>query len=282
MLSRLDRRTLCVVLALCAITLGLADVSAQQRRRRSRRVTHPVRTTQTTLPVPTPIPSPPPDATIISTAEDEANNDISTNDGGDQTTSTRRSNRTRANSAETEQETLRRSVNRMSRDITRLNDKMSKMEEDQRAIVYMDLLSRAEQRAETFRRQLEDVSEKEAALQARALQIENDIKPESIERAVGLIGTTRPEEMREQRRQQLENERTSVQTRLQQIAASRARLEAALITTDQEIERLRARLNDYINPGDATTTTTNTSTNNEGITTTPTPTPSPSPSPYPR
>ncbi|MCA1575348.1 MAG: hypothetical protein LC770_12595 [Acidobacteria bacterium] len=51
------------------------------------------------------------------------------------------------------------------------------------------------------------------------------LKPENIEKGLAGIGSTRPEELREQRRRQLEIEKKSVQTRLDQLATSRTRLE---------------------------------------------------------
>lgn len=282
---RFDRRTVLVFVALVAVCLSLADASAQRRRRRSRRVTNPVASRQTITATPTPVP----DARIISTAEDSASNTENSNDASDQSTTTRATttttNRTRSTAVDSDQD-MRRSVNKLSRDLSRITEKVDKMEEAQRTIVFMDLLSRAEQRAENLRAQLRDVEEKEANLQARALQLETDIKPDNIERAVALNGSTRPEDAREGRRRQLENERASLQSRLQQFTTSRARLEAAIATTDQEIERLRARIDAFVNPQNADpSTNANTSTNatDEGATattntsTTPTPVPSPSP-----
>ena len=123
-----------------------------------------------------------------------------------------------------------------------MSDKISTMEEQQRSLLEMERLSRAETRAENFRAQLRDVEAREADLQARAEQIEFDLRPENIERASQTFGSTRPEEVREARRRQLENERTRVQSQLQLLAQSRARLETAIASADAEADAIRRRM----------------------------------------
>jgi phage shock protein A len=88
--------------------------------------------------------------------------------------------------------------------------------------------STARQSVESLRSQLQDVEAKQAALEARMRQLDEDLLPENIERSLALTGSTRPEELRAQRRQQLEKEKASVQAQLDQLAASRARLQASL------------------------------------------------------
>jgi hypothetical protein len=90
----------------------------------------------------------------------------------------------------------------------------------------------AAQTAENLRAQLSDVQAKEAALQSRAQELDEALKPENIERYFQATGSTRPEELREQRRRQLSNEKTAVLAQLEQLAASRARLESAILNAD--------------------------------------------------
>jgi peptidoglycan hydrolase CwlO-like protein len=103
--------------------------------------------------------------------------------------------------------------------------------------------------AENLRSQLSDAQKKEDELQTRIRQIEEDIRPENIEKAFALNGSTRPEELREQRRRQLETERTNVRAQLDQLAQSRARLEAAIATAEAAAYRQSAL------PGSDNTTT---------------------------
>lgn len=86
----------------------------------------------------------------------------------------------------------------------------------------------AAQTAQDLRTQLFEVQAKEAALQARARQLDEDLKPENIERSLAGVGSTKPEELREFRRRQLTIERDSVLAQLNVLATSRERLESAL------------------------------------------------------
>jgi cell division protein FtsB len=95
----------------------------------------------------------------------------------------------------------------------------------------------AGQSAEELRAQLRDVETKQTELEERARQLDEDLKPENIERSLALTGSTKPEELREQRRHQLEKERESVRAQADQLAASRTRLEAAIATADAEAYR---------------------------------------------
>ncbi len=90
----------------------------------------------------------------------------------------------------------------------------------------------AAEESATLRLQLVEVQEKEGELQNRVLLLDENLKPENIERALAGVGSTRPEELREQRRRQLENEKKSTLEQLEQLAASRARLEAAIANAD--------------------------------------------------
>jgi hypothetical protein len=106
----------------------------------------------------------------------------------------------------------------------------------------LELLSRAEQRAEALRKQLLELIEKETALKSRLVQIEEDIRPESLERATSLAGSTRTPELRDVRRRVLDNERKGYDSLLKQISESRIRLEDDLRQADALVFRLRQRV----------------------------------------
>jgi hypothetical protein len=94
--------------------------------------------------------------------------------------------------------------------------------------------SDAAQAADDLRLQLLDVQAKETELQARARQLDEDLKPENIERSLAGIGSTRPEELRELRRRQLTIERDSVRAQLKLVGTSRERLETAIRTAETQ------------------------------------------------
>ena len=93
----------------------------------------------------------------------------------------------------------------------------------------------AAQRAEDLRTKLLDVQGKESELQMRLQQLDLDLRPENIERFFAGTGSTRPEELREGRRRYLQNEKQSVLAQLEHLAASRTRLESAILAADAEV-----------------------------------------------
>jgi len=97
-----------------------------------------------------------------------------------------------------------------------------------------------EQRAEALRAQLRDVTDKQAQLQAREQQLDEDLKPENIERSLAGVGTTDATALRDRRRQQLEREKAAVEEQLQSLETSRSQLEASIASAEAEAVRLRA------------------------------------------
>ena len=83
----------------------------------------------------------------------------------------------------------------------------------------------AGEKLENFRRELIDVQGKEESLRTRAQQLEEDMKPENIARSLAGYGSTKPEELREFRRRQLELERKSVLKQLEALSVKRLQLE---------------------------------------------------------
>jgi hypothetical protein len=106
----------------------------------------------------------------------------------------------------------------------------------------LDILSRAEQRAEGLRRQLLEIAEKETAFRTRVMQLDDDMRPDSIDRALSGVGTIRTGDLRELRRRQLENERRGVELLLGQAASNRVRLEDDVKQADLLVARIRQRL----------------------------------------
>jgi Skp family chaperone for outer membrane proteins len=98
---------------------------------------------------------------------------------------------------------------------------------------------------ENLRSQLSDVQKREGELQARVRQLEEDMRPESLEKFFALNGSTRPEELRAERRRQLENERTRVLAQLDQLGQSRVRLETSIATAEAAAYRQSALPDSY-------------------------------------
>jgi tryptophanyl-tRNA synthetase len=76
----------------------------------------------------------------------------------------------------------------------------------------------------------------------RLTQLEEEMRPENIERTLSTYGTTRTVEIRETRRKVLENEKRGVESLLQITSQSRLRLEEDVRQADQLVSKLRQRL----------------------------------------
>lgn len=80
--------------------------------------------------------------------------------------------------------------------------------------------------------QLIDVQTHQEALRARAAELDEAMKPDNIARSLAGVGSTRPEELREARRKQLQAERDGITAQLNVLETSRMRLEAAILDAD--------------------------------------------------
>lgn len=229
---RFVRHGALLIVVLIAIGVCFVEAGAQKRKRRPRRVTHSS-------------PALKPSPAVDDSTDSSEPKIVSTADQITSTTKTAGSQRPKpapTPAPESEAEALRRTISELSGQLNKLNDKLVRVEEQQRSLVDMELLSRAEQRAEGFRAQLRDVQQKETDIQGQLDQIEYSLQPENIERAVGLMGTTHPEEARDQRHRQLESQRTKVKAQYDQLEQSRVRLEAAIATADREVDNMRLRI----------------------------------------
>ncbi len=90
----------------------------------------------------------------------------------------------------------------------------------------------AQEIAANLRVQLSELEVRQAEVQARDEQLEEDLKPENIERSLAGIGSTHPERLREQWRRQLEIARARVGVQLDELDRSRTLLETAIAEAD--------------------------------------------------
>jgi len=100
--------------------------------------------------------------------------------------------------------------------------------------------TKAQERAANLRAQLADTESRQTELQSRLQQLEDNLKPDNIERSLAGVGSVHPEELREARRRHLEIEKRGVQSQLDVLAASHSRLETAIAAADAESYRQSA------------------------------------------
>src|ERR1051325_10281446 len=92
----------------------------------------------------------------------------------------------------------------------------------------------AQEKAAALRAQLAEVETKQAEMQTRLQALDEKLKPENIERDLAGVGSTRPEDVREQRRRQLEIERNGVGAQVDLLSKSHTRLETAIAQAEAD------------------------------------------------
>ena len=127
------------------------------------------------------------------------------------------------------------------------NKKATYEERQKLLLTNLDILTKAEQRSESLRKQRFEMIDKENSIRTRLDQIEVDIRPEMIERSVATVGSLRPEELREARRKSLEAEQKNLQSLLNDVVTARTNLDTDILRSDALIDKLRARLDKDIN-----------------------------------
>jgi len=228
--------SVCLILAFCLI-----ESEAQTRRKKRTRRTSkpaaakPVITNPAVAPPATTDNAAADDVKIISTAD-------STTTPAEPLQGWKPKVTTPAPAQPSENEEIQQTITGLANQVNRLNDKLSKMQEDDRYQLDMERLTRAEQRAEQIRMQLIDVQSKIADLESKLEQVEYSLRPENIERATQSYGSVHPEEARETRRKQLESERNRLKAQLKILETSQNRLEVSVANADSEVDLLRAKL----------------------------------------
>jgi DNA repair exonuclease SbcCD ATPase subunit len=237
MQNRFLRQTAFLLGLIVLVSLCVVDAGGQsRRRRRSRRVTKKVVRPLVTNPqivAPGAEQAPGSDGEkIISTADQSANE----TEQPAETAPKKGTSATKPTGGDMQQ-----TINQLSNQVDRLNDKLTQMQQNDRTLIDMERLTRAEMRAENLRAQQVDVESKLADAQAKLDQIEYQLRPENIEQAAG-YGTVHPEVARDTRRRQLENEKQRLLAQVKILETSRARLEQSVVTADAEVDALRRKI----------------------------------------
>jgi len=144
-------------------------------------------------------------------------------------------------------EQLKANLKRLTSEVERLRRRVAELEKTCDITSLRDRLTKEEQRAEDLQRQLVGVGEKEAGLQARMDQVNEQLKPENLDQ-LQILGSTRPEQIREATRNRLTNEKQRLQTQLDQLQQSKGRLQNSLSVTDMVIQRMRLQLQNTARP----------------------------------
>jgi len=220
---------------LCLFVL-VTNTDAQTSRRK-----------KTTKPQPVVSPTPPPQQedvpVVISRADDYQNENQTVLTGNQQIP------------APVETETEGEKIDKFSQRIKELTTRIKTLEstgkneydeKQKRLLLNLDILSKTEQRAESLRKQLFEMIEKESTVRTRLEQLQFDLRPELIERSSAMTGSLRPEEIRDHRKKSLEAEKNNLESLLTQIQTNRAKLEESVQKADFLVEKVRLKLDKEI------------------------------------
>ncbi len=147
-----------------------------------------------------------------------------------------------------EAEQLRKDIKRLTGEVQRLRKKVADLEKDHQVNSIQDQLTKEEQRAEGLQLRLVEIAEKEAGLQSRMDQVNQQLQPEHINATLAGVGSLRPEEVREEVRHRLTNEKQRIQLQLDLLHQERARTQSSLAISDAAIQRLRLELSESTKP----------------------------------
>lgn len=115
-------------------------------------------------------------------------------------------------------------------------------EKQQNLLLAFEVLNRAEQRLEILQKFQIDLTEKQAGVKTRLAQIEENVTPGGIDRSVAFLGTTKTEEIRENRRRTLEAEKTSLRQLFSQINQTLSETADEVRQASAFVKRLRAKI----------------------------------------
>lgn len=141
--------------------------------------------------------------------------------------------------------TISRSVKSLNENMKLFLEKFGGAKADdkqQKILAGLQVLNEAEQRLGTLQKLQIDLTEKQIPARSRIIQIDQELRPESIDRSATFLGTTKTEEFRENRRRSLETEKREVQILLGQLENTIAQTRSEVGEAQGLVTRLRRKL----------------------------------------
>ncbi|CAN5381316.1 hypothetical protein BH10ACI2_BH10ACI2_05410 [soil metagenome] len=149
------------------------------------------------------------------------------------------------NGMATDLSNISRSVQILNSNLKAIVDQLGKLganpttEKAQKMLTGLDILVRAEQRLAAQQTFQIDLTERQGTNRTRLAQVERDLMPQQIDRSVQFEGSTRTDELRDNRRGALQAERTSLLTLLAQITNTLSETNDAVKESLGQVQRLR-------------------------------------------
>lgn len=138
-------------------------------------------------------------------------------------------------------EKMRTSIKQLTTENERLRAKVNELERRLRNQSIRDRMTQEEQRAEKLDEQLFSIAREESNLQAQLEEVNEQLRPENIQQ-IQILGSLRPEEVRESARRKLTNQQMRIQAQIQLLQQSRTRIHSSISVTDMLIQNLRAQM----------------------------------------
>ena len=142
---------------------------------------------------------------------------------------------------------MRKTIERLRTENERLRARVSELEKRVDAQSIRDRLVQEEQRVENLLAQLVVIGEKEAPLQSRLVEIDEQLRSENIDQ-MPVGGSLRPEQVREATRRRLASEQSRLRSQLELLQQSRMRLQSSLSVTEMLVQNLRLKLQTVVRP----------------------------------
>ncbi len=144
-------------------------------------------------------------------------------------------------------EGVRRLLKELTAENERLRARILELEKSLQGQSIRDRLAQEEQRVVNLEDQLMVLGEKEAGLQVRLEDINEQLRSENIDQLT-VLGSVRPEEVREATRRRLTNEKKRIEAQVELVHQSRARLQSSLSVADMLIQNLRLKMQTVVRP----------------------------------
>lgn len=137
---------------------------------------------------------------------------------------------------------LEKKVAQLTSEVARLRAELAKLEKYKQIDYTRDLMIKEEDRIRALQSDLNDLAAKETALNKRLDEIEREQRPDRIERSLAGVGSTHPEQEREAIMTKLGNEKRLIQSQLETLRSTRARIPGLIANAEASISRLKQRL----------------------------------------
>jgi DNA-binding protein H-NS len=133
-------------------------------------------------------------------------------------------------------------VRQLSAEVSRLKSDLVRFQRYQTIDYTRELMIKEEQRVRDLQNELADIAAKETALQKRLSEIEEQQRPDRIERSLAGVGSVKPEQDREAIARRLADEKRNLQNQLETLRTNRTRIPPLIANGEDSIARLKQRL----------------------------------------